>query len=503
MHQLDERREDATERVPCSPTRAGRFRSLRWQLLLALNVPLLTLAGVYLAYDFQRELADRTKEKWVALDEEAKTILPAIDAIRDRGSAAIQAYIDSVCIRMKDRDSPGHHIAAVVGDITFQARAHHRASAGMVAAMQRGAASTFRTAKVDGKEIIVGRQIDGDTTVLISEETRLLKLSVLRHLAGRIVGFLVLLLVAGAVINVVVMRLVTRPIGRLVRAVRRLAAGQLGTCVEPGGAAEFDYLATEINQLSESLDTAERYRSMQMRRAREIQQHALPRKEAFQSVRIVSAFFPADEVGGDYYDVVEMPDGSTLLCIADVAGHGVAAAMLALLLRSLLHLAVDESTRLPEIMQSINRRFAEASLPGDFATVALVQIRPNARKLEFASAGHEPCWILPEVGDPIPLESTGLILGIDAGAQWEVREHALSDGDWLALLTDGVTETLNETGELFGRERLMRLLLACRRGPMNEAAERIRSELQAFRGKRKPTDDVTVLLASLHAPTQA
>ncbi|HHK42484.1 MAG TPA: serine/threonine-protein phosphatase, partial [Planctomycetaceae bacterium] len=131
------------------------------------------------------------------------------------------------------------------------------------------------------------------------------------------------------------------------------------------------------------------------------------------------------------------------------------------------------------------------------------QIRPNARKLEFASAGHEPCWILPEVGDPVPLESTGLILGIDAGAQWEVREHALSDGDWLALLTDGVTETLNETGELFGRERLMRLLLACRRGPMNEAAERIRSELQAFRGKRKPTDDVTVLLASLHAPTQA
>ena len=373
----------------------------------------------------------------------------------------------------------------------------------MVAAMQRGAVSASRTAKVDGKEIIVGRQIDGDTTVLISEETRPLKLSVLRHLAGRIVGFLMLLLVAGLVINVVVMRLVTRPIGSLVGAVRRLTTGQLGTRVEPGGAAEFDYLATEINQLSESLDAAERYRSIQMRRAREIQQHALPRKEAFHNVRVVSVFFPADEVGGDYYDVVEMSDGSTLLCIADVAGHGVAAAMLALLLRSLLHLAVEESTRLPEIMQSINRRFAEASLPGDFATVALVRIRPDTRKLEFVSAGHEPCWILRAVGDPIPLESTGLILGIDAGAQWEAREHTLGDDDWLALLTDGVTETLSETGELFGRQRLMQLLAACRRGPMDGAADRIHCELQEFRGERKPTDDVTVLLASLHAPAQA
>ncbi len=473
-----------------------RSWSLRTQLLSALNIPLILLAAVYLTYDFRREMSERTREKWVALDEEAKTILPAIVEIRGHGRTAIQDYVDAVCSRMKSQDSPGHHIAVIIDGEILQAQAHHRASSSMVTAMRRAATAPRRMAWAGKREIIVGSHGDGGTTVLISEDVRSLKRSVWRHLGRRVVGFLLLMAVVGGVINFVVLRMVTVPIGRLVETVRQLAAGQLGARVESKGSAEFEFLGREINQLSEALQTADRYRSMQMRRAREIQQHVLPRSDSFERIVLASAFFPADEVGGDYYDVIELADGSTLLCIADVSGHGVAAAMLALLLRSLLHAAVEETTELPDVMRRINRRFVEASLPGDFATVMLVRFSSRMDRLEYVSAGHEACWIIGQDGDPVELASTGLILGIDLAATWDVVRRPFAREDWLVLLTDGVTETLSESGELFGARRLVELLRECRRASMEDAAGRIRAALSEFRGQRKPTDDVTVVIAA-------
>ncbi len=471
-------------------------RSLRSQLLLAVNIPLIALAAAYLAYDFRRELSDRMREKRIALDEEAKTILPAIEAIKAQGREEIQSYVDEVCARMSNEDSPGHHIVVILPNSIVQAKAHHRASGEIVAAMNRAASSPERTARVADREIIVGRHELSGKSVLISEGMEPLRRSVWRHLIGRVAGFLVLVGVTGMLINYVILRLVTVPVGRLVATVRELAAGRLGARTEPRGSAEFQFLASEINNLSEELEAADRYRSLQMSRAREIQQHTLPRADSLPGLAIASVFVPADEVGGDYYDVIPAKDGSVLICVADVSGHGVAAAMLALLARSLLRAAVEEEDALPAMMARVNRRFAEATMPGDFATVALVRISPRSGRLEYVSAGHESCWVVPRHGAPVALESTGLIMGIAADATWESKSVDFSDSDWLVMLTDGVTEAHSEQGELFGRDRLLKVLSQARGDSIDEAAEMIRRNLREFRGTRKQTDDITVVLAS-------
>ena len=103
-------------------------RSVRFRLLLAVNATMGALFLLFLVLDYRRELSDRVAEKRIALEEEAKTLLPGVLRVRPNGVSAVQDYVDSVCGAMQDRQSPGHHIAVRMDETTIQALAHHRAS---------------------------------------------------------------------------------------------------------------------------------------------------------------------------------------------------------------------------------------------------------------------------------------------------------------------------------------------------------------------------------------
>ena len=108
------------------------IRSLRFRLLAAVNIAIVILWGAFLTVDHHREITERIAEKHVALQEETKTLLPAVVRIRPHGEAAVQRYIDDVCGRMQDTSSPGHHIAVRLDGKVLQAVAHRRASAATV-----------------------------------------------------------------------------------------------------------------------------------------------------------------------------------------------------------------------------------------------------------------------------------------------------------------------------------------------------------------------------------
>ena len=478
-------------------------RSIRFQLLLAVNLPLAVLATLFLVYDFRREILDRVVEKRIALDEEAKTMLPAVLQMRHHGKDCVQSYIDTVCARMQDSDSPGHHIAVVFPEAMLQAEIHHRASPEMIQTLQQAAQSSTRRAYVGEQEIIVGNYGQDGTTIFVSETMERLRRSVWNDLGRQIVVFLILACVAAIVVNVVLLRFVTAPLRRLVNTVRDIAAGKLGSRAVAFSSAELRFLANEINQMSEALTAADRYRGLQMAKAREIQQHVLPDTQSIPGLTMASLFLPADEVGGDYYDVISLSDGTVLLCVADVTGHGVSAAMATVLLRSLLHTAAESLCCPREVLDFVNRRFEEATLPGDFATVILVQIDVQSQRLEYASAGHETALLLSPDGERRALKSTGLILGIDADAIWESQEYDLAQGERLLLVTDGVTETHDPNGTLFGRDRLVELLETSPELILNEFIDRIKHALAAFQQEAVQHDDVTIVLAALDSQTSS
>ena len=159
-------------------------RSVRVRLLLAVNTAMGVLLLLFLVLDYQRELSDRVAEKRVALEEEAQTLLPGVLRLRPKGIVAVQDYVDSVCGTMRDRHSPGHHIAVRVGDTAVQAAAHHRASPEMLDTMEIAAKRPSREAEFAGATIVVGVSSRDDTTVYVSEQLTNVQRAVRRHVVN-------------------------------------------------------------------------------------------------------------------------------------------------------------------------------------------------------------------------------------------------------------------------------------------------------------------------------
>lgn len=471
--------------------------TIRSRLLLSVNLPLAALVAVFLVYDYSRELGQRLEDKRIALEEEAKTVLPAVLQVRHHGGSSVQQYIDTVCGRMQDADSPGHHIAVELDGETFQAVAHHRASPEIMLAMREAASAPSHRAAFGETELLVGSYENGGATVYVSESLENLRAAVMGDIVRRLAGFALLAIVAALVVNMVLVRVVGKPLDRLVGTVQKIGAGQLGAEADSFSTAELDYLAGEINAMSSSLAAADRDRKTQMAKARDIQRNLLPQNIDAPGIGVGHIFEPADDVGGDYYDILPLDDGAWLFCVADVTGHGVPAAMTAAMLKTLLLQAAERFNSPAEMLHFINQRFTSVCLVGDFVTMALVRADPRTGCLTYASAGHEPAWLLPHTGQARELSSTGMILGINAEATWDDMAIDVAAGDRLLIVTDGVSETLNGEGKMFGRQRLAHVLAESRDLSVQQAAERINEAVKDFRSGTAQTDDVTLVLVEV------
>lgn len=477
-----------------------RLRGIRFRLLVAVNTAMALLLLVFLFVDYRREIAARVAQKHIALEEEAKTLLPAVLRLRPQGIKAVQEYVDDVCGQMQDAASPGHHIGVRLDGTVLQAMAHGRESPEMFAAMQAAAVSPVHQSLLGDEMLVVGSNHQGNTSVYVSEYLTDVQRSARGQALLRLVGIVVLAAVAAAIVNVVFVRLAARPLEKLVETVRQIARGQLGVQAGPFKAAELEYLAGEINSMSASLAQIDQERRLQMDKARHIQEHLLPHEVNIPGLAVAHLYQPAVEIAGDYYDIVALSDESWLLCIADVTGHGVPAAMTAAMLKTLLLHAAEHHVAPDKILRFINDRFASVSLDGDFATMMLTRWVPKAGRLEYASAGHGNAWHLSSAsGTTRELPSTGLPLGVQSDTNWEMETLSVAHGERLLLITDGVTEAFDSRGEQFGADRVAVLLTQCKDVPLTEMVRRIDEAVRAHRAGAVPTDDCTVVAVEFTA----
>ncbi|MAT50864.1 MAG: hypothetical protein CMK32_06750 [Porticoccaceae bacterium] len=481
------------------PRSRERKRSIRWQLLLAVNIPLAVLVSIFLGYDYARELRQRLDEKRIALNEEAKTMFPAVLQFRDDGPARVQDYIDSVCGQMQDADSPGHHIAVELDGQVFQASAHHRSSPAIVDAMREAVNSSRHVAAFGSSNLIVGHQERDGASVYVSESLENLQGSVLADMLRRLAGIAFLTIVAGVAVNRVLFRVVRKPLDRLVEMMQQIGRGNLGIEVGSFSTKELDYLARALNSMSASLAVVDRQRQSQMNRARQIQSDLCPRDVSAPGLQIASLFDPADEVGGDYFDVVQMAENTWLFCVADVTGHGVPAAMAATMIKTLVVQASQQSLSPAGKLSFINEQLLTVSPGSDFVTMVLVEIDLSTRQLSMASAGHEPIWIMSADGAIHEFFSTGTVLGIDPEATWESTTEQLRPGDRILMVTDGVSETFSPNEALFGRWRIPNVLKEYQSASVSQSVMGLKQALVDFRSGGRQTDDVTAVLIDVEA----
>lgn len=473
-----------------------RPRTIRFQLLLAVNLSLgLAFIGL-LILRYEREMSDEVREKQASLNDEAIAIHAAVRHLsRDHNSNAVQSYIDTVCRQMRQTTSPGHHIVVRLNEEVLQAHGHGEATSEQRKAVQATAAGSDPMRTLEQRGLVFGSHNEDGISVSVSESLVNIRRAIRRDVLMQLAVLALLGLLAAGVVSVVLLRIVSAPLDQLLVTVNQIAAGQLGVESPAFGSREMQQLSAAINSMSRTLHENDRERRYQMDKAQQIQQHLLPNGIQIPGLQTAHVFEPADTVAGDYYDFLPLPDGSWLVCVADVTGHGVPAAMGAAMLKSLLMAATEQPPFEPRlVLAEINRRFATAVLPGNFASMFLGRWQPESGELSWASAGHEPGILLTQTGRLDQLSSTGLLLGVDSEADWTQLSVHLAEGDRVLLFSDGATETRSPDGELFGREQLTARFSQCDGLAPREVLKRIGELLDRHRFEGPLRDDLTLVM---------
>jgi hypothetical protein len=234
--------------------------------------------------------------------------------------------------------------------------------------------------------------------------------------------------------------------------------------------------------------------------ARQIQFGLLPFEPyAEGSLRVCAFMRPANTVGGDYFDIVDLGEGRVALVIGDVAGKGMPAALLMALVQGSLRTLVTAGLRGPALVTRLNQHLS-ASIPANrLVTLFYAETATAGGPLQYVNGGHNPPLVLRRDGSVERLGATGVALGILTEAAFESAETSFEPGDRLLLYTDGIVEADNLQEEEYGEERLREFLQAHRDDTSAILVENLVGSVLAHAGPVKPRDDMTVLLAGREA----
>lgn len=258
---------------------------------------------------------------------------------------------------------------------------------------------------------------------------------------------------------------------------------------------EMDYTACVC--LGDMSDEESAQLQIELELAQNVQRSLLPQQVPDTPALEVAAFSrPAQIIGGDYFDFLNFPDGAYGLAIADVAGHGIAASLHMASVQAALRSLAPLSSSPMEVSQRVHRLFIHNSQFTTFVTLFLGAYDPQAHRLTYVNAGHNPPLLLRGAGGFWPsiewLAPTSPAIGLVEDGQFSQQEISLAPGDALLLYTDGATETENAAGEPFGAERLAAAVQPA--GPSaHEMIHFARQAITAFGGNRPQSDDLTLV----------
>lgn len=237
--------------------------------------------------------------------------------------------------------------------------------------------------------------------------------------------------------------------------------------------------------------------------ASKIQQSLLPASE-YKSAQMDASFrlFFYEQVGGDLYDWLDLGDGRVTLCLGDVSGKGVPAALyMSRAINELRHQVLSHSSP-GEILSRLNHSLSQGETSGMFLTLFFVIVDFNDSKIRFANAGHDPMVFFRKKNGKADLitEASGLPIGIMDDQTFETGEIDFEPGDLLLLTSDGIKEQKNPKGEIFGSERLQRSVeVSAAEMGSDGVISRVMADALRFSEGRSHHDDRTLVCAKMLA----
>jgi len=351
----------------------------------------------------------------------------------------------------------------------------------------------------DGNSLDIGRLHLGvyeDGVEASVEDTRLQTSLLLLAIFG--VG---MLLIIGLV------QVFVKPIQMLTDGVRAIGDGNLDGKLDVSGPAEIGAIAGVFNEITEKFkkarDSVLEQEKMQkeIEVAKQIQQSLLPRKRPeISGYDIAPLYQAAAEVGGDYYDFVQVDDDTIGVVVADVSGKGVPGSLVMTMIRTALRMEARGNRNASDVMAKMNAFVTDDMKKGMFVTMFYVILDSKNRIISYASAGHNPMILYRhETKETFFLNPRGFPVGISLPDETLFRRSIslekvrLKKDDMLVIYTDGVTEAMNDRREQYGEDRLIQMVREHGYLPPTDFIEKLDYDIKAFTGDYPQSDDITVV----------
>jgi sigma-B regulation protein RsbU (phosphoserine phosphatase) len=262
-------------------------------------------------------------------------------------------------------------------------------------------------------------------------------------------------------------------------------------------------LETQNVTLQQAVRTGEarlEQQEKELETAREIQAGLIPKQiPQLDDLQISASWQPARAVGGDYFDVIKLGDQRVAICIADVVGKGIAAALLMANVQAAVRAFATDNATPSEVCDRLNRVLCSNLAPGKFVTFLCCVVDAKTGTLTYSNAGH--CFPLlgRSAGQVVVFTEGGLVLGVIPEAKYVDSDVSLEPRDKLLLFTDGITEATNSTGEEFGEARLRKALSALVDSDSEAIRSKLMQEVSLFCGGNFADDATLVSLSDKQA----
>ena len=262
-------------------------------------------------------------------------------------------------------------------------------------------------------------------------------------------------------------------------------------------------LSLFANQVAAAVETTRLHREAiekerierELELAAAIQRHLLPRElPQIPGLELAGATRPTRQVGGDYFDLFPLSRGRLGFVVADVSGKGIPAALLVSTVHAAIHLQIDVSDTIVELVSKIDRHLQRFSVTHKFLTLFFGLVEPDASLLRYVSAGHNPALLVRGSGKVEQLTATGVPVGLLPNGSWRENTAPFGPGDLLCVYSDGFTEATNAEEEEFGLERLEQTLVARITLPARDLSDDLFREVSLFAQGVPQYDDQTLLI---------
>jgi sigma-B regulation protein RsbU (phosphoserine phosphatase) len=312
----------------------------------------------------------------------------------------------------------------------------------------------------------------------------------------------IIFLISGSLITMLVSRNLTLPFGEIIQTLRGVRNGEFGKKVQVTSNDEIGYTGDVINEMTDGLLERERMRQS-LNLAKEVQQHLMPTSvPQLNGLDLAGTSIYCEETGGDYYDYLTRgvaQERKIGLVVGDVSDHGVPSALLMTTARAFLRQRFSISGSLSQIVSDANRQLArDVKESGRFMTLFLCEIDRASKLIHWVNAGHEPAMIFDPINAKfLELTGGGLPLGVSEKSPYEKFQGKIEPGQIILVGTDGIWETQNPAGEMFGKDRFKKVVRAHSAKSAKQILSAVIGEIDNFSQAQQKADDVTLVVVKV------